>query len=192
MPQLPDVPFGSPVPPPRRPGRPKGQRQDPEVLVQDADSPRNSNSPGAAGREKVKTQVAMMRAAAVHPNAISRGLKISRDRINAILGQADTQGLVEDFRKILRAHALSQSLDISVKGMRWLNEVLEHREGDKNAPKAFELVSRGLGNMERLWSSAAGENRPQGVQVAVINQPGESPAAEIAKLIELLVPPAQP
>lgn len=138
---------------------------------------------GVPGAEAIRMQVAMMSAAACHPTAISRGLKLSRERVTRILGQADTAGLVEDFRKIVRAHALSQSLDIAVKGMAWVNETIDQRE-----PKAFDLVTRGLSNMEKLWSSASGETRPQGVQVAVINQTGET-SVEIARLVEMLVGP---
>ena len=171
---------GTPAPAKRSPGRPRGTKTNPEVVLGGA---------GIAGREKVKTQIAMMAAAAVKPGAISRGLRLSKARITQILGQSDTQGMVDDFRKILRAHALSSSLDISVKGMKWLNEVLDNRDDDKMAPKAFELISRGMSNMEKVFASASGENRPQGVQVAVINQaPGET-SAEIAKLVEMLVGP---
>lgn len=142
---------------------------------------------GIAGRERVKTQIAMMTAAACSTAEISRGLKLSRDRVSAILGQADTQGLVEDFRKLVRAHALSESLDIAVKGMRWVNEAIDNREA-----KEFDLVTRGLSNMEKVWSSASGENKPAGVQVAVINQSSGETSAEIAKLVELLVGPSAP
>lgn len=156
----------------RRVGRPKGSRTNPEVMV-------GGGSAGIAGVEKVKTQIAMMTAARCSVAAISRGLKLSSERIKAILGQTDTQGLVEDFRRIVKAHALSESLDIAVKGMAWVNEAIDQRE-----PKTFDLVTRGLSNMEKVWSSASGEHRQQGVQVAVVNQ--TSTAAEIAQLMEFL------
>ena len=180
--QMRQAELGPPPPPP--PTRPEGHQKG----VRYANGTRVGGwSHGRAGQQKVKTQVAMMAAAACAPKQIARGLLLSRERVQAILGQAETQGLVEDFRKIVRAHALSESLDIAVKGMAWVNEAIDNREA-----KEFDLVARGLSNMERVWSSAAGENKPQGVQVAVINQPGESPAAEIAKLLDMLVAPAQP
>ena len=146
-----------------------------------------AHAAGVAGDEARRTQVAMMTAARCSVAAISRGLRLSAERIKAILGQADTQGLVEDFRRIVKAHALSESLDIAVKGMAWVHEAIDQRE-----PKTFDQVTRGLSNMEKLWASASGEHRPPGVQVAVITQPAESTAAEIAKLVELLVGPPTP
>ncbi len=169
-PAVPETPVvdGPPAPAPRRRGR--------QGLI-------TATAAGVAGAEAIRMQVAMMAAARCSPTAISRGLKLSRDRVNKIMGQADTAGLVDDFRKIVRAHALSQSLDIAVKGMAWVNETIDARE-----PKAFDLVTRGLSNMEKVWSSASGETRPQGVQVAVINQTGDA-SVEIARLVEMLVGP---
>jgi len=137
---------------------------------------------GRLGDETLKTKIAMMAAAACSVEAIARGLLMSQERVRGILSQVETKGLAEDFRKIVKAHALSESIDIAVKGMAWVQETIDNRE-----PKAFDMVARGLSNMERVWSSASGENRPQGVQVAVINQPTESQAGEIAALVDLLV-----
>lgn len=129
-------------------------------------------------------KVAVMCAGTLSVAEISRGLNLAKTRVAEILGQTDTQSLIADFRGLVRAHAMSQSLDIAVKGMAWVNEAIDER-----APKTFDLVTRGLSNMEKVWSSASGETRPQGVQVAVINQTGET-SVEIARLVEMLVGPA--
>jgi hypothetical protein len=127
----------------------------------------------------------MMSAARCSVEAISRGLLLSHARVKGILDTVETRGMIEAFRGMVRAHALSESLDIAVKGMDWVNETIAQRE-----PKAFDMVTRGLSNMEKVWASAAGETRPPGVQVAVINQqPAEAPATEIAALIALLTAP---
>jgi hypothetical protein len=138
-----------------------------------------------AGAAAVQQQVAMLSAVRCSEASIARALQMSRERVNKILGAADTTGLVEDFRKLVRAHALSSSLDIAVKGMDWVHETIDQRE-----PKHFDMVARGLSNMERFWSSAAGEHAPRGVQVAVINQaPAGEASGEIARLVELLLSP---
>ena len=159
----------------RRPGLSRGVRGT-VVPTQD---------PGPLGQAVLAQQVAMMTAARVTPTAIARGLRLTKKRVDKILGQIETAGLVEDFRKIVRAHALSESLDIAVKGMAWVNQAIDSKEA-----KTFDLVTRGLSNMEKVWSSAAGEHRPQGVQVAVINQTGDT-SKEIAALVEMLVGPTR-
>jgi len=139
---------------------------------------------GVLGDETRRMQVAMMAAASIGVNGIARGLKLQHARVREILSEVDTTQLIEDVRQLVRAHALSESLDIAVKGMAWVTETIDQREA-----KTFDLVARGLSNMERVWASAAGEGRPAPLQVAVINQPTPDASAEIAKLVELLVGP---
>jgi DNA-binding Lrp family transcriptional regulator len=181
--QMREAELPPPTVPARRPtGHQRGVTYEPGTRVE-------GWSHGPAGKRKVEQKVAMLRVVDCSPTAISRALKLSRERVTAILGRAETAGLVEDFRKLIRAHALSESLDIAVKGMAWVNEAIERKEA-----KEFDLVTRGLSNMEKIWASAAGEHKPMGVQVAVVNNqpPGESPASEIAKLLDFLIPPVQP
>ncbi len=119
---------------------------------------------------------------------IARALRMHQKDVWKILQDVDTAKLVDEARKVVRAYTISESLQIAVKGMAWVNETIDNRDSQQ-----FDQVARGLGNLERVWSSASGERAPAPVQVAVINQPaGSDSAAEIARLVELLVPSREP
>ena len=102
-------------------------------------------------------------------------------RVRELLGRADTKIMVDQYRQWLKAQALSDAIEIQADGFAWVKETMTARE-----PKAFDLVTRGMSNMERIYASASGEGqRP--VQVAQVNVSAESAVPEIKALLEELL-----
>jgi hypothetical protein len=112
------------------------------------------------------------------------GQAIQRDwkTVRTILGRAETQKMIQDYRDFLKGQALSEALQIQTDGFKWVKETMARREA-----KDFDSVTRGMSNLERIYASASGENAK--VQVAQINMPPEGVHAEILDLVKALLPP---
>lgn len=127
--------------------------------------------------------VAMLAAHRIPMKKIGRVIQRDWKTVKAILGKAETQRMIEDYRMFLKSHAMSEALKIQTDGFRWVKETLEQRE-----PKAFDLVTRGMSNLERIYASAAGEGQKP-VQVAQVNLTGENPTSELKALLKELLGP---
>jgi hypothetical protein len=153
--------------------------------------PKKNRSKGAprdsiARREgpALEQTVAMLHAHRIPLKKIGRVMQRDWKTVKAILGKAETQRMVEDYRQFLKGHAMSEALKIQRDGFTWVKETLANREA-----KEFDLVTRGMSNLERIYASAAGEGQ-KAVQVAQVNVSGETPTQELKALLsDLLAKP---
>ena len=153
--------------------------------------PQRTNRAKGAPRDRVAKRegpelaqtIAMMAANRIPLLKIGRAVQRDWKTVRAILGRAETQRMMEDYRTFMRSHALAQSIDIQTQGFDWVRETMAAKD-----PKAFALVSKGMGDLERIYASAAGEGQKT-VQVAQVNVSGDSPTAEIKALLASLLPP---
>lgn len=102
-------------------------------------------------------QVAILAAGGSSKASISRDTRMSMDLVNKILNQPDTQAYMAKCREAIRSVALDGMVQAQESAVQWVKEVAEA----KADPKAFELVTRGMSNLERVASSASLENKPQ-------------------------------
>lgn len=107
--------------------------------------------------------VAEMKAAGASNMSISRDTRMSVNLVEQILRHPDTQAYMAKCREAIRSMALDKLVEVQRKAMEWIDTVAE----SKLEPKTFDALARGLGNLERMASSASGENKPQ---INVTNQ----------------------
>lgn len=170
------------------------------VSASDGTAPVTPNTPSAKPKKKhnrskgaprdaiarrdgpaLEQTVAMLAAHRVPLKKIGRVMQRDWKTVRAILGKSETQRMIEDYRQFLKGHAMSEALKIQRDGFKWVKEALESREA-----KEFDLVTRGMSNLERIYASAAGEGQ-KAVQVAQVNVAGESPASELKALLKDLL-----
>ncbi len=154
------------------------------------EAPKQNRSKGAPRGRLAKLTGPALGQAVATMSAQHMGLKkiakaVQRDwkTVREILGKAETQQMIDDYRTFLKSQALSEALQIQTDGFRWVKETLVNREA-----KEFDSVTRGMSNLERIYASASGENN-KAVQVAQVNVSGESPVGEIKALLAALLPP---
>lgn len=160
-------------------------------MADEIPTPKKHNRSKGAPRDAVarregaalQATIASMVAHRVPLKKIGRAVQRDWKTVRTILGQAETQRMVEDYRLFIKGHALSEAVEIQVDGFKWLKETMQSRE-----PKEFAMVAKGMGDLERIYASASGEGQ-KAVQVAQINVPGEGVTAEIRALVEALMPP---
>ena len=126
--------------------------------------------------------VATMSAQGMGLQKIGRAIQRDWKTVRTILGRAETQKMIADYREFLKGQALSEALEIQTDGFKWVKETMAKREA-----KEFDSVTRGMSNLERIYASASGENAK--VQVAQINVPSGDVHGEVLDLLKALMPP---
>ena len=158
--------VGEILPPPRKPGPPPGRTRKRFGTTRPT---------GAA----VENQVAVMSAAGFGANPIARALQVSVETVGSIQGRPSVQAQIEDMRLRLRDLVMQKQEVITTKAYEWLGSVVD----EKQDAKAFDALTRGLGNMERTASSVSGEARKID---ATVTTEGDAPSEARALILALL------
>ena len=110
----------------------------------------------------IKEQMAAMAAVGVPKKAIARAFNLTETSVTSALQRPDMDALVAKHRAFFRTQALEQAAGILHKAFSLADKALD----DEDA-KSFDAVTRGISALERTAASAAGENKPASVNVAV-------------------------
>ena len=157
-----------PIDPAKRPKRAYNRKQPDGTVV----TTRRARSPFRRTTPADDLAVAQMRGVGIKRTAIAKILGMSVDTVDAILKRDDVKDLTVRIREATRTMTLNTALQASAKAHDWVMETIDKRDA-----KSFDAVTRGIAALEKTGASASGENKPAGVQVAVINQQQSSDEA---------------
>ena len=127
----------------------------------------------------VESKVAVMTAAGIGAIPMGKALGIGHNTIYTIQARPQVQAQIEEVRLRLRDIVMQQQETITTKAYEWLGSVVDK----KDDPKAFDALTRGLGNMERTAASVSGEARKI---EATVEQIGDAPSEAKALVLALL------
>ena len=105
--------------------------------------------------------VAEMASAGASRRSISNDLYRSEDFIAKILARPDVIAYMGRCREAIRSVTLDGMVKIQQDAVTWAQQIADA----KDDPKALELVTRSMSNMERVAASASGENKPASIVV---------------------------
>jgi len=124
--------------------------------------------------------VGQMKSLGVSTHKIADMLRMSRASVNTILARPQVQEFISQTREAIRHVTLAQVQQAQENIGTWLQEVIQSRD-----PKAFDAISRGVLALEKTSSSASGENRPVGTQIAIVT--GESQREQMGGMLKELL-----
>ena len=108
-----------------------------------------------------EANIAALPAAGVSRNKIVEVLDLTKTRVDEILRRPEVREFAGRVRQAIQVQQLATVQETLDSTSQWLQDVIKLRD-----PRAFDAITRGLAALERVASSASGENQRQSVAVA--------------------------